>query len=176
VSTVNRSGAKRQWIQGSLEMRLWARVEKAEGDACWEFNGALSRNGYGHLSRGDGTFVAVHRLSYELHFGEIPAGMLVCHRCDNRRCVRPDHLFLGTPRDNVGDAWAKGRMRSGEFKPLTHCRNGHELTERNSYVYRRAGANGRPLVMRACRECRLAAGRRHYHKRTANDVPARKRA
>ena len=82
-------------------------------DGCWEWMGN-TRNGYGRTtvgSRTDGTrkTVSVHRLSYELHYGEIPNGMEVCHKCDNRRCIRPSHLFLGTRQDNIDDREQKGR-------------------------------------------------------------------
>lgn len=67
-------------------------------------------NGYGHLTK-DGKRVLVHRLSYELNVGPIPAGQFVCHKCDVRNCVRPDHLFVGSVGDNNRDMWAKGRGR-----------------------------------------------------------------
>lgn len=63
--------------------------------------------------------VYVHRLSYEVHVGPIPDGMQVCHKCDNVKCVRPDHLFAGTARDNVHDASRKGRLRTGERNPAS---------------------------------------------------------
>ena len=89
--------------------RLWMRVDKS-GD-CWLWTGPVEKTGYARLQRSRTSFnVSVHRLSWELHFGEIPKGLFVCHRCDNRVCVRPDHLFLGTARDNVQDMIQKGRQ------------------------------------------------------------------
>lgn len=95
--------------------RFWARVQK-NSDGCWLFAGALSNQaGHVHLTREDGSRVYAHRYSYELHNGCIPAGLVVMHVCDVGRCVNPDHLKLGTQRDNVHDAIAKGR-----FRPWAH--------------------------------------------------------
>lgn len=98
-----------------LTIRLWDRVDKS-GD-CWLWQGRLARGGYGSLTIAKRTVMA-HRLAWELANEQaIPEGMLICHRCDNPRCVRPEHLFLGTPSDNMKDMVAKGRARMGDRHP-----------------------------------------------------------
>jgi hypothetical protein len=80
---------------------------------CMEWTrGINKRHGYGYLSFKNKKQRA-HRVSYELSFGPIPEGMHVCHKCDNRRCINPDHLFLGTDLDNVRDCVSKGRHATG---------------------------------------------------------------
>jgi hypothetical protein len=92
---------------GTPEERYWAAVVKSA--ACWGWSSTRVR-GYGRLYGEHGRRVAAHRFSWELHFGPIPPGMHVLHRCDNPPCTNPDHLFLGTQADNLADGRTKGRV------------------------------------------------------------------
>lgn len=85
---------------------------------CWEWNASKNMWGYGRFSY-MGRADKAHRVAYQLFIGQIPTGMFVCHRCDNRSCVRPDHLFLGTAKDNTSDMIGKGRqtLKPGEDHP-----------------------------------------------------------
>lgn len=88
-------------------------MDEAPLSKCIEWWHKFTRDGYGVMSRKDpwtGRKLSAHRMAWIECFGEIPEGMSVLHRCDNKRCVNPEHLFLGTQRDNIRDAMAKGRM------------------------------------------------------------------
>ena len=97
----------------TLEERFWKYVMKA--DDCWPWIGTTNHDGYGVLrtrlesGRRQSTFA--HRVSWQMHYGEITEGLEVCHKCDNPPCVKPEHLFLATHIENIRDATVKGRMR-----------------------------------------------------------------
>lgn len=92
----------------ALRARFWSKVTKTE--SCWIWTGAVKDGWYGTLwMPGAAKYEYAHRLSYALHLGPIPAGLFVCHRCDNPICVSPGDFFLGTQADNAADMRAKGR-------------------------------------------------------------------
>lgn len=95
--------------------KFWEKVVKGHG--CWEYKGAINTSGYGWLSRRRKQMSA-HRWVWILVHGEIPRGMHVLHRCDNARCVNPDHLYLGTHTDNMLDRADRRRTRR---QKLTHA-------------------------------------------------------
>ncbi len=103
----------------SIATRFWEKVNKTE--YCWEWMGAYNYFGYGRIWVKEGR-IRAHRLSWELHFGAIPPGLVVCHKCDNPKCVNPDHLFLGTQKENLMDAFNKGRRSA--IGPPSHSMKG----------------------------------------------------
>lgn len=104
----------------SMSDHIWANAYPEPNSGCWLWTGAISTGrcgGYGVIRFGSRrtklTQQRAHRVSYETFIGEIQDGMCVCHKCDVRSCVNPDHLFLGTKEDNARDMVSKGRWKTG---------------------------------------------------------------
>jgi len=133
----------------SMEERFLQKVNKTE--TCWLWTGALNSRGYGAIGV-NGKSVSAHRFSYETYIEKIPNGMIVCHTCDIRNCVNPEHLWVGTNADNNKDMFAKNRNGSSTRR-RTHCRKGHSFEVVG--VYERKKKNGK--IDRVCRECQRVA-------------------
>lgn len=96
-------------IQVPTEERFWSKVDVRGSDECWEWCACKNHKGYGQFWF-DGKLVFSHRFSYQLHAGtKIPEGLQVNHHCDNRLCVNPAHLYLGTAKQNSLDMMSRGR-------------------------------------------------------------------
>lgn len=106
--------------------RFWSRVKVGGPEECWPWTGPTRGKGYGYLYVGDGVSrsgqMDVHRYSASLHLPDYSPDLFVCHACDNRVCVNPAHLFMGTASDNEQDKVAKGRAMWGGL-----CKRGHAL-------------------------------------------------
>jgi hypothetical protein len=138
-----------------LADRFWEKVAVGSRDACWEWLAVRSRGGYGAIAITRCKTESAHRIAYTLCIGPIPKGACVCHTCDNKTCVNPAHLWLGTNAENTHDKVIKNR----QYRPprKTVCANGHRYTSANSYY-----PPGRRR--RYCRLCGIARTRAWYNR------------
>jgi hypothetical protein len=157
-----------------METKFWRHATKAGEDDCWQWAGNLNEKGYGRIKHyRSRKWVKAHRYSYELHHGEIPAGMLVLHSCDNRSCVNPKHLRIGTCMDNSQDMVARGRAgrgpgptRSGSAHPYA------KLTEADIPVIRDLVKSGATMPSVAARfGVGVSAIHNVFHGKTWKHVP-----
>jgi hypothetical protein len=95
-----------------LEERFWEKVSVGTDDVCWNWQAATNNRGYGVIGVGPHSVETTHRVSWTLRNGSIPDGLWVLHHCDNRRCVNPLHLYLGTIAENTRDAVERGRIKA----------------------------------------------------------------
>ena len=107
----------RRQRKSSYAKAFWSKAAIKDNDECWEWQHAIQSKGYGAVGIGNGKVALAHRVAYQLAKGEISPGLCVLHKCDNRKCINPNHLFLGTNRDNIDDMVKKGRQLSGERHP-----------------------------------------------------------
>lgn len=144
--TVSRSATHRRYpmsrAYSTKYAAYWQRITPSDG--CWECHSSLNVGGYPR-ARVNGEEWLLHRLAWTLFYAPIPESIYVCHKCDNRRCARPDHLFLGTHKENMVDSVQK--KRSKRFH--THCIRGHEYTPGNT-MWGKFGDYQR----RSCRICK----------------------
>lgn len=106
-------GGDRRLSFNVMSPDFWEHVDRSGGpSSCWPWKHGLDSNGYGSITRKPRVY-STHRVAYTLAVGPIPDGIYVLHRCDNRPCCNPDHLFLGSHADNMADMKSKGRGRSG---------------------------------------------------------------
>lgn len=127
----------------ALSERFYKKISPDPNSGCWLWIGAAFNHGYGQM-RINGKIKSAHRASWEIHNGDIPNDLFVCHKCDVKLCVNPDHLFLGTNSDNMKDMNDKKRHGT-KYKEF--CVNGHSRTHENLIL------NGKKSPNKRCRVC-----------------------
>lgn len=136
-----------------IKEKFMRNVQFEPNTGCWLWDGPLDRDNYARFGIKEKRSSRASRISYEYFKGIDPKEMYVLHKCDTRQCVNPDHLFLGTAKDNAQDCSKKGRHKN-QIK--THCHRGHEYTEQNTY----SRSPGK-------RECRICLNERSKCRKTA---------
>lgn len=149
-------------IDAKAQSRFWDKVDVRGSDECWDWKAYRCEKGYGIFLFAKRPRKAT-RISLAIAGRPVPKGMQACHHCDNPSCVNPDHLFIGTNRDNQLDSIAKGRQDPARLHRgvhylvgRTHCKNGHPFDDGNTGV--RSDGGGR--ICKAC--CRVRALARYH--------------
>ena len=138
--------------------RFWSRVSKMQQGDCWLWQGSLCTKGYARFTAQMTQFQA-HRISYMIHHGPIPDGLVCDHLCRVRHCVNPAHLEPVTSAENTrrGDI---ANVRRAEKAAMTHCKRGHPFSAENVFFHKKTGK-------RACRECKRMHHRNWYSRKVA---------
>lgn len=109
ASALGVTAMRKHWNR-TFEERFWKRVKVGQSDECWPWLGGCNWGGYGKVRRG-AKLLTAHRVAFELTNGAIPKGLCALHKCDQRNCCNPSHVFIGTYKDNNRDRAQKGRSR-----------------------------------------------------------------
>ena len=104
----------------TLAERFQSKYEIDDATGCWNWTAGRFERGYGAFAYGRKRPGYAHRFSYELHCGPVPDGMVVMHKCDNKKCVNPDHLQVGTQKENINDSVNKGRWMTEKRRKFLH--------------------------------------------------------
>lgn len=147
--------------------RFMEKISPEPNTGCWLWASAVMSRGCGAI-RINGKQCIASRVAWELFRGPIPVGHFVCHSCDNGTigCCNPDHLWTGTPQDNMDDMSRKGRGNNGH-KKKTHCPRGHEYNAENTVYARDSRRRG---LSRQCRTCANASSLRRWRAKQASSI------